>query len=130
MTATWCWAADGLTANNMSAHDHYHLGVDLFAEGKLEEAVAAYHKALDEDPHFTDAMHGIAQACLRLERFDDAIAMCKRITEVDRDDVLAHTAMSQAYQSKGMIKEAEAAAGQARIIGWRLQYRELQKKKS
>jgi len=43
------------------------------------------------DPSFTEAMHGLARALQNLERYDEAIVVALRITELDPDDVLAHT---------------------------------------
>ena len=44
------------------AEDHYYAALDLMADGKLEEAVAAYRESLAADPAFTEAMHGLARA--------------------------------------------------------------------
>jgi len=55
-------------------------------------------------------------ACL-----DEAIVVATRITEIDPDDVLAHTSLSVLYQKKGMIPEAEAEGNKARILGWKQQ---------
>ncbi len=108
----------------MKAEEHYLRGVDLFAEDKLNEALAAYQQALEQDPGYTDAMHGMAQAYLRLERFDDAITISRRIAEVEPDDALAHTNMSIAYQRKGMIPEAESEGALARALSWKQQLKE------
>jgi tetratricopeptide (TPR) repeat protein len=107
------------------AEDHYYAAIDLYADGKHEEAVAEYQKSVDADPTFTEALHGLARAYQDMERFDDAIATAKRISEIDKDDVLAHTSLSILYQKKGMIPEAEEEANKARILGWK---QELRKK--
>jgi tetratricopeptide (TPR) repeat protein len=109
------------TITGMSAEDHYYRALDLLAEGRLEEALAAYRQALDEQPDFTDALHGLAQACLRLGRPDEAIAACRRITELQPDDPLAFTGLSQAYHAKGLLAEAEAAGARARALSWKQQ---------
>jgi len=56
-----------------------------------------------------------------LERLDEAIEAAKKITEIDPDDVLAHTSLSVLYQKKGMVPEAEAEANVARVLGWKQQ---------
>jgi Flp pilus assembly protein TadD len=68
-----------------------------------------------------DAMHGLARAYQDSEEFDKAIAVAHRITELDPDDVLAHTSLSILYQRKGMVPEAEAEAAKARVLGWKQQ---------
>ena len=113
----------------MTAEDHYYAGLDLFGVGKLEEAIAEYRSALALDPKFTDALHGIAQACLAKNDFDGTIAAAQQILELDPDDILAWTTLSRAYQRKGMITEAEQAGNKARVLGWKKQLQE-QKTKS
>jgi len=83
---------------------------------ELEEAVAAYRESLAVIRAFTEAMHGLARALQDLQRYDEAIEVAQKITEVDPDDVLAHTSLSVLYQKKGMIqrlrpRERRAAAG-------------------
>ena len=103
------------------AEDHYYAALDLVAEGEQERALAEYEKSLAADPTFTEAMHGLARVLQDLDRFDEAIALAKRIAEIDPDDVLAHTSLSVLYQKKGMIPEAEAEGNKARILGWKQQ---------
>jgi Flp pilus assembly protein TadD len=103
------------------AEDHYYAALDLMADGKLEEALIAYRESLHADPHFTEAMHGLARALQNLERYDEAITVAKQIAELDPDDVLAHTSLSVLYQKKGMIPEAEAEGAKARVLGWKQQ---------
>ena len=110
-----------------AAEDHYYTALDAMAEGRQGEALAEYQAAVAADPTFTEAMHGLARALQNLERFDEAIVVALRITELDPDDVLAHTSLSVLYQNKGMIAEAEAEGAKARVLGWKQQ---LQRGKS
>jgi len=103
------------------AEDHYYAALDLVSEGERERALAEYQKSLVADPTFTEAMHGMARVLQDLDRLDEAVAVAKRIAEVDPDDVLAHTSLSVLYQKKGMIPEAEAEGNTARILGWKQQ---------
>jgi tetratricopeptide (TPR) repeat protein len=103
------------------AEDYYYAALDLFSDGKHEEALSEYQKSLEADPTFTEAMHGMSRTLQDLGRLDDAIAVAKRISEVDPDDVLAHTSLSVLYQKKGMIPEAEDEGNKARILGWKQQ---------
>jgi len=105
------------------AEDRYYAALDLMADGKLEEAVTAYRESLAIDPTFTEAMHGLARALQDLQRYDEAIEVAQRITELDPDDVLAHTSLSVLYQKKRMIPEAEAEGAKARVLGWKQQLR-------
>ena len=106
---------------HQKAEDHYYAALDLVAEGEQERALAEYQQSLAADPVFTEAMHGMARTLQDLNRLDEAIAVAKRIAELDPDDVLAYTSLSVLYQKKGMIPEAEAEANKARILGWKQQ---------
>ena len=64
-----------------TAEELYDRGVDLFAEGKYDEAIAAYGEALGLDPGFVDALHGLAMAHAEKGELEAAIAAAKRITE-------------------------------------------------
>jgi tetratricopeptide (TPR) repeat protein len=106
---------------HQKAEDHYYAALDLMADGKLEEAVTAYRESLAVDPSFTEAMHGLARALQDLQRYDEAIVVAQKITELDPDDVLAHTSLSVLYMKKGMIPEAEGEGAKARVLGWKQQ---------
>lgn len=107
----------------MSREEHYDRGLEAFVEGKLEEAVAHYRQAVELDPDYTDALHGLAQAYARLGHLDEAIAAARRISRLDPEDILAHTSLSRFLQQLGKTQEAEAEANQARILGWKQQLR-------
>jgi tetratricopeptide (TPR) repeat protein len=111
-----------------SAEDHYYAGIDLFGEGKMAEAITEYTRALEFDPKFSDALHGLAQAYHAQQDFDRTIETAQRILALDADDILAWTTISRAYQRKGMVPEAEEAGNKARILGWKQQLREQKAK--
>ena len=111
-----------------SAEDHYYAGIDFFGEGKLDEAIAEYARALELEPKFADALHGLAQAYHAKEDFDRTIEAARRIIEIEPEDILAWTTISRAYQRKGMIPEAEEAGNKARVLGWKQQLREQKAK--
>jgi Flp pilus assembly protein TadD len=98
-------------------------GVDLFAAGKYDEAIAAYTEALSRDAGCVDALHGLAMAYAEKGDLDAAIDAARRITEVSADDPLGYTSLSMLYQRSGRVPEAEAAANQARILEWKQQLR-------
>jgi superkiller protein 3 len=112
----------------MTAEDHYYAGIDFFGEGKIDEAIAEYDRALALDPKFTDALHGLAQAYHAREDFDRTIESARRILALEPEDILAWTTISRAYQRKGMVPEAEEAGNKARILGWKQQLKEQKRK--
>ena len=97
----------------------YMEGLKLFGEGKHKEAIAAYGKALEISPDWTEALHGLAMAHMNNGTLDEAIAVGKRIVELDPNDAFAHTSLSMFYQRKDMIEEAEKEAVKARMISWK-----------
>ncbi len=99
--------------------DHFFSAVDFFGEDQLDEAIAEYRKALDIDPDYQDALHGLARAQFDHGQVDAAIDTAKRLTVIDADDILAHTSLSMFYQAKGMIEEAESEGNRARVLGWK-----------
>lgn len=103
----------------MSKEDHYNQGMEHFAKDQLDEAVAAYHRALDEDPGYVDALHALAMTYAHQEKLDQAIEIGCRLVEIAPEDELAHTSLSIFYQQKGMIAEAESVAAKARTLGWK-----------
>lgn len=100
---------------------YYNQGMELFLEDRLDEAVAAYQKALQLDPRYADALHALAMAHANQNRLDEAIELGRKLIEVSPDDELAYTSLSIFYQRKGMIAEAEEIAAKARTLGWKRQ---------
>lgn len=111
----------------MSKEDRYNEGMEFFAQDKLDEAIGAYQKALEEDPNYVDALHALAMTYAHQDKLDEAIDVAKRLIEVAPDHELAYTSLSIFYQRKGMIAEAEHVAAQARTLSWK---RQLSEKKN
>lgn len=108
--------------------DLYDQAVDLYADGKLDEAIAVYNQALELDPKYTDAVHGLAMCYQAKGDLDTAIELTKRYIAEEPEDILAFTNLSMFYQKKGMIKEAEAAGAEARRLDWKRQLHEAKGK--
>jgi tetratricopeptide (TPR) repeat protein len=113
----------------VSKVDDYNEGMELFAQDKLDGAVAAYLRALEEDPNYADALHALAMTYAHQAKLDEAIGLAKRLIEIAPDDELAYTSLSMFYQQKGMIAEAEHIAAKARTLGWKRELREKQNPK-
>ena len=110
----------------MTKEGHYNRGMELYAEDKMDEAVEAFQKALEEDSNYPDALHALAMAYASIDRLDEAIEVGMKLIEISPEDELAYTSLSIFYQRKGMIAEAESIGAKARTLGWK---RQLQEKK-
>jgi len=102
----------------------YDQAVDLYADDKFDEAIGVYQRALELDPDFSDALHGMVMCYQAKGDLDAAIELTKKQIERAPEDILAFTNLSMFYQKKNMIKEAEAAGAEARRLDWKRQLRE------
>lgn len=102
----------------------YDEAVDLYADQKYDEAIEIYRQALELDPRFADAMHGMVMCHQAKGDLDAAIELTKKYIAQDPEDILAFTNLSMFYQKKGMIKEAEEAGAEARRLDWKRQLKE------
>jgi len=107
----------------MTKEEYFELAVNAFGDDKLDEAIENYRKALEIDPNYQDALHGVGMALFNSGRVDEAIATAKKLIELDKDDILAHTSLSMFYQAQGRIEEAEKEGNVARILGWKQELR-------
>ena len=98
--------------------------MEYFAQDHLDDAVAAYLRALDDDPNYADALHALAMTYSHQEKLDQAIDIAKRLIAAAPDDELAYTSLSIFYQQKGLIAEAEEVGAKARTLGWKRQLTE------
>ena len=110
-----------------SKEELYDRAIDLFADGKPEEAVETYRGAIALDADYADAWHGLAMAYSELKQHDQAIEAGRRLVELLPDDTLAHTSLSRFYQAAGMVPEAEAEGAKARMLDWKRQLKEQEK---
>jgi tetratricopeptide (TPR) repeat protein len=107
----------------------YDEAIDLFGDGKLDEAIEKYREAIALDAGYVDAWHGLAMAYNELGRHADAIEAGKKLCELAPDDILAHTSLSRFYQAAGMVPEAEAEGAKARMLDWKRQLQETKTEK-
>jgi tetratricopeptide (TPR) repeat protein len=107
----------------MTKEEYFEQAVNAFGEDKLDDAINNYRQALAIDPNYQDALHGLGMALFNSGRVDEAIVAAKKLIEIDKDDILAHTSLSMFYQSQGKIEEAEKEGNVARILGWKQELR-------
>ncbi len=93
--------------------------MNLLAEGRAGEAVAAFRAAIGADEHCFEAHHGLIRALRDSGQLEQSVGAALALTALTPNDPLAHAALSISLQTAGHVPEAEAAAGRARILEWK-----------
>ncbi len=121
-----------MTDRNETAQAHYLEAMRLYGEGDNSGAVAVFEAALEHEPDWTEALHGLAMALMHSGELDRAVEVGLRIVELDPDDPFAHTSLSIFYQRRAAAAEqagnadearanialAEEEGAQARMLSW------------
>jgi tetratricopeptide (TPR) repeat protein len=96
----------------------YHLdfGAALSAQGKLEEAIASYERALELNPNMPEVLCNLANAVLRLGRAGEAIARYEQALAIAPDVPQALANLGNILWQQGRLDEAIARCRQALSI--------------
>src|SRR5215471_504565 len=68
------WLPEGARINRMTKEEYFELAVNAFGDEKLDESIEHYKKALELDPKYQDALHGLGMALFNRGRIDEAIS--------------------------------------------------------
>ena len=90
-----------------------NFGADLLKQGRLDEAIAEFQRALELDPSYAPASFNLAYAYERRDRIDDAIAQYKKGIQLEPGNVMGLNNLGVLYDKKGLYDEAIAAFEQA-----------------
>jgi tetratricopeptide (TPR) repeat protein len=85
---------------------HIQLGAVLFAQGKIEEAEAAFRAALKRDGGSVPASLGVAQVALRRGKPEDALEFVRRPLRINPNDLQANLIAAQAEMARGRMDDA------------------------
>ena len=96
----WGEAASRDAANRNS------VGVELFKQGKLDEAVGEFRQAVAADPDYGVAQLNLAYAYDQLGRVDEAIAAYKRAIQLDPGNATVFNNLGVLYMKKNLLDEA------------------------
>ena len=69
---------------------HYTLGRAKGEQGKLDEAIAHYSRAIEINPEFSEAFISLGLALTAQGKFDAAIIRYRRAIEIEPNDATAH----------------------------------------
>ena len=98
-----------LAANPANWRYHLDLGNGLFAQGQLDEAIAAFRGALGINPNCVEAHYNLGNALQNQGQLDEAIAAYRAALQFKPDLAMAHNNLGVALKVKGRLDEAIAA---------------------
>jgi len=113
---------DGLQIHPTDAKLHDNLGAALFQNGRLDDAIAHFQKALELRPDFRTAADDLARAAWILATSPDAsvrngaraLQLARQVNQVTRGKDPAHLAiLAAAFAATGQFSDAVATAQQA-----------------
>jgi tetratricopeptide (TPR) repeat protein len=88
------------------AEAHYEVGTALLQEGRVQEAVNEYERALRIDPDYGQPHGNLGIALIRLGRVEEGIEQCEQALRLNPDYAEAHNNMGAALEQAGRIQEA------------------------
>jgi tetratricopeptide (TPR) repeat protein len=75
-------------------------GVQLFQQGRFEEAMTLFQKVIEKDPDNVDAHYNLALSLLRSGKQDEAIFFLEKIKEMKPDMMEIYLALGECYFNK------------------------------
>ena len=87
---------------------HIKLGNSLKEQGKIDEAISIYDRALEVEPESAHAHYYKGNALMELKRLDEAETSFKRAIELKPDYPQAHNNLGNVLKDRGRLDEAVA----------------------
>jgi tetratricopeptide (TPR) repeat protein len=87
---------------------NYQNGISLLHQGRADEALERFQKALAIQPESAAFHSGLGAAFYHMKRLDEAITQCQKALEIDPDFEEAHNNLAQCLLEEGQINEAIA----------------------
>ena len=104
-----------------AASNHYHQGMRLLHEGKLNGAVKAFQKAVEIDPKLTVAYEELGDALYRLKRYEESANAWNQAINLNKD-FLPYYNLGLAYMAleywEGAKTAFESAIAHRKIDIW------------
>ena len=99
-------AAAHVHARSDEAVRRNNFGAELLKQGRLDEAIAEFERAVEVDPAFPAAQFNLAYAYERRDRIDEAIAQYKKAIQLEPGNVVGLNNLGVLYDKKGLYDEA------------------------
>jgi tetratricopeptide (TPR) repeat protein len=98
------------------AEAHNNQGVALVRQGRLQEAIEQYERALGIEPDYAEARNNLGVALMRRGRLQEAIEQYEQALRLKSDDAEAHNNLGVALVRQGRLQEAIEQYERALII--------------
>jgi tetratricopeptide (TPR) repeat protein len=98
-----------------TAETHNGLGYVLARQGRTDEAVAEFRKAIDVDPKFTPACNNLAEALVQQGKLEEAEQYYKR-SLAEKPSAAVHNALGVVLRQLGKTDEAAAQFAKAKAL--------------
>lgn len=92
---------------------HYGIAMALAMEDKHQEAINEFNTAIKDGSDMSGVYSEMGNSYAKLKMYDDAISAYLKEKEKNGDNPDVENALAEAYQAKGMTKEAQDARNQA-----------------
>ena len=96
-------------ANPKDVDAYVNRGVALNRLDKPQEAIESFKKAVELNPKLPIAWYNLGLSDMSVKKYDDAIVAFQKVTAMVPSDADAWIWLSNAYQQKGMNREANQA---------------------
>jgi tetratricopeptide (TPR) repeat protein len=92
---------------------HYDAGIAAAAEGRIEEAIAEYRRALEAIPDYTEARNNLGAILVRAGRWKEAVAEYQEVLRLRPDQAEMHSNLGDVLSRLGRDEEAIASFREA-----------------
>ena len=95
---------------------YHHLGMALYGEGKVNQAIDMYQKTLAVAPEYPSAYNNLAIVYAEQGRYHEAVPLFKAAIRLTPNNISFYRNLALAYQKQGKIAEAEGVQAQIRWL--------------
>src|SRR3981189_2546028 len=99
----------------------YDEAIDAYADDKYDEAIELYKQALEIDPKYIDAIHGMMDRHWTAGGRRAPIELTKKFIEQAPEDILAFTNPRTSHTAEAPPAPAAAEPAEARRLDWKRQ---------
>ena len=99
---SWAWA------ESQEARDDYNRGVIYQSQGRFEEAISEYQKAIALEPQYGWAWSNLGNTWLSVRKVEEARECYHRAIEIDPRDPTFHNNLGYAYSRQGKLDSARS----------------------